>query len=40
VLLDEARGRLDARVVSAMFAAIDVHVGRPSQPAPRKFLLA
>jgi HD-GYP domain-containing protein (c-di-GMP phosphodiesterase class II) len=40
VLLEEARGRLDARVVSAMFAAIDVHVSRPAQPAPRKFLLA
>jgi HD-GYP domain-containing protein (c-di-GMP phosphodiesterase class II) len=40
VLLDEARGRLDARVVSAMFAAIDVHTRRPAQPPPRKFLLA
>jgi HD-GYP domain-containing protein (c-di-GMP phosphodiesterase class II) len=40
VLLDEARSRLDARVVSAMFKAIDVHLTRPAQPAPRKFLLA
>jgi HD-GYP domain-containing protein (c-di-GMP phosphodiesterase class II) len=40
VLLDEARSRLDARVVSAMFKAIDVHLNRPAQPAPRKFLLA
>ena len=39
VLLDEARGRLDPRVVSAMFEAIDVHLSRSAQPARRTFLL-
>jgi HD-GYP domain-containing protein (c-di-GMP phosphodiesterase class II) len=39
VLLDEARGRLDARVVSAMFQALDVNMTRPAQPAARTFLL-
>jgi HD-GYP domain-containing protein (c-di-GMP phosphodiesterase class II) len=39
VLLDEASSRLDSRVVSAMFKAIDVHVTRSAQPSPRKFLI-
>ena len=39
VLLEEAQGRLDERVVSAMFKALDVHSSRLAQPAPRKFLL-
>ncbi|GAC1476142.1 MAG: hypothetical protein NVS9B11_02240 [Candidatus Dormibacteraceae bacterium] len=39
VLLEEAQGRLDERVVSAMFKALDVHSRRLAQPAPRTFLL-
>ncbi|GAC1661556.1 MAG: hypothetical protein PVS2B1_19570 [Candidatus Dormibacteraceae bacterium] len=39
VLLAEAQGRLDERVVSAMFKALDVHSSRLAQPAPRTFLL-
>jgi HD-GYP domain-containing protein (c-di-GMP phosphodiesterase class II) len=38
VLVDEARSRLDARVVSAMLSALDLHLTRPAQPAARKFL--
>ncbi|GAC1677486.1 MAG: hypothetical protein PVS3B2_19930 [Candidatus Dormibacteraceae bacterium] len=39
VLLEEAQGRLDERVVSAMFKALDIHSSRLAQPAPRTFLL-
>jgi HD-GYP domain-containing protein (c-di-GMP phosphodiesterase class II) len=38
VLVDEARNRLDARVVSAMLDALDVHLTRPARPAARTFL--
>jgi HD-GYP domain-containing protein (c-di-GMP phosphodiesterase class II) len=40
VLLQEAPSRLDARVVAAMFRAIDAHLARPAQPEPRKVFLA
>jgi HD-GYP domain-containing protein (c-di-GMP phosphodiesterase class II) len=39
VLLEEAHGRLDERVVSAMFMALDVVSSRLVQTGPRKFLL-
>ncbi len=39
VLMEEAPGRLDARVVSAMFKALDAQVTRLGPPVPRKFLL-
>jgi HD-GYP domain-containing protein (c-di-GMP phosphodiesterase class II) len=38
VLMEEARGRLDAKVVSAMFKALDANPARLS-PASRRFLL-
>jgi HD-GYP domain-containing protein (c-di-GMP phosphodiesterase class II) len=40
VLLDEAGRRLDARVVSAMFRVLDLHLTRSVPPEPRKFLVS
>lgn len=41
VVLEEAGRRLDAKVVSAMFAALDAQlIGRSGEPTPRTFLLA
>jgi HD-GYP domain-containing protein (c-di-GMP phosphodiesterase class II) len=39
LLQDEAQNRLDARVVAAMFKALDVQVARSAPSAPRKFLV-
>lgn len=38
VIMEEAGRRLDARVVSAMFAALDAQVGRPADAVRRTFL--
>jgi len=38
VVMEEAGRRLDARVVSAMFAALDAHVGRPADAVRKTFL--